>query len=121
VQEACPHRRASLSYGIVEGDALRCPYHGWLFDADGSCLEQPAEKDDTGFRDRVRIVSGKAQEMGGLIWGYLGPDPAPLLPRFDVFVMDGVRDIGWVDLPCNFVQIMENAVDPHHVEYLHGR
>ena len=121
VQEACPHRRASLSYGIVEGDALRCPYHGWLFDADGTCLEQPAEKDDTAFRDRVRIVAGKAQEMGGLVWGYLGPDPAPLLPRFDVFVMDGVRDIGWVDLPCNFVQIMENAVDPHHVEYLHGR
>jgi 5,5'-dehydrodivanillate O-demethylase oxygenase subunit len=55
------------------------------------------------------------------VWGYLGPDPAPLLPRFDVFVMDGVRDIGWVDLPINFVQIMENAVDPHHVEWLHGR
>ena len=47
--------------------------------------------------------------------------PAPELPRFDVFVMDGVRDIGWTDLPCNFVQIMENAVDPHHTEWLHGR
>ena len=33
-------------------------------------------------------------------------------PRFDTYVMDGVRDIGWADLPCNYVQIMENAVDP---------
>src|SRR5258706_180399 len=57
----------------------------------------------------------------GLVWAYLGPDPAPELPRFDVYVMDGVRDIGWTDLPCNFVQIMENAVDPHHTEWLHGR
>ena len=64
---------------------------------------------------------GQAQEMGGLVWAYVGPGPAPELPRFDVFVMDGVRDIGWADLPCNCVQIMENAVDPHHVEWLHGR
>jgi 5,5'-dehydrodivanillate O-demethylase oxygenase subunit len=60
-------------------------------------------------------------ELGGLIWAYIGPEPAPELPRFDVFVMDGVRDIGWAELPCNFVQIMENAVDPHHTEWLHGR
>ena len=59
--------------------------------------------------------------MGGLIWAYVGPAPAPELPRFDTYVMDGFRDIGWADLPCNYVQIMENAVDPHHVEFLHGR
>jgi 5,5'-dehydrodivanillate O-demethylase len=121
VQEACPHRRASLAYGVVEPDGIRCPYHGWLFGLDGACLEQPAERDDTTFKDRVRIRSGQAQELGGLIWAYVGPEPAPELPRFDVFVMDGVRDIGWADLPCNLIQIMENAVDPHHVEWLHGR
>jgi 5,5'-dehydrodivanillate O-demethylase len=125
VPEACPHRRASLAYGVVESNGIRCPYHGWLFGLDGECLEQPAERDETNFRERVRVRAGKAQEMGGLVWAYVGPDteqtPAPELPRFDVFVMDGVRDIGWADLPCNFVQIMENAVDPHHVEFLHGR
>ena len=109
----------------MESNGIRCPYHGWLFGLDGECLEQPAERDETNFRDRVRVKAGKAQEMGGLVWAYVGPDteqsPAPELPRFDVFVMDGVRDIGWADLPCNFVQIMENAVDPHHVEFLHGR
>ena len=119
--EGCPHRRASLAYGVVESDGLRCPYHGWLFGVDGSCLDQPAEREETNFRSRVRAAAGVAQELGGLVWAYIGPSPAPELPRFDVFVMDGVRDIGWTFLPCNFVQIMENAVDPHHTEWLHGR
>jgi 5,5'-dehydrodivanillate O-demethylase len=119
--ETCPHRSASLAYGVVEAEGLRCGYHGWLFGVDGTCLDQPAELDKTTFKDRVRTDAGKAQELGGLVWAYLGPDPAPELPRFDVYVMDGVRDIGWAELPCNWLQIMENAVDPHHVEWLHGR
>ena len=93
--EACPHRRASLTYGVVEADGLRCPYHGWLFGSDGSCLDQPAEREETNFRSRVSVRAGVVQEMGGLVWAYIGPAPAPELPRFDVFVMDGVRDIGW--------------------------
>lgn len=121
VPEQCPHRKASLAYGVVEADGIRCPYHGWLFDRDGACVEQPAERDNTAFQDRVKVEAGVAQELGGLVWAYVGPRPAPELPRFDTYVMDGFRDIGWVDLPCNYVQIMENAVDPHHVEFLHGR
>ncbi|MGH3439712.1 MAG: Rieske 2Fe-2S domain-containing protein, partial [Sciscionella sp.] len=100
VPEACPHRRASLSYGVVEPNGIRCPYHGWVFGLDGQCLEQPAERDETNFRERVKANAGVAQELGGLVWAYVGPQPAPLLPRFDVYVMDGVRDIGWADLPC---------------------
>ncbi len=121
VPEACPHRKASLAYGVVEGEGLRCAYHGWKFDADGRCVDQPAEKDSTSFMDRVSADTGVAAELGGLVWAYVGPKPAPELPRFDTYVMDGYRDIGWADLPCNYVQIMENAVDPHHVEHLHGR
>ena len=119
--EACPHRKASLAYGVVEPDGLRCPYHGWMFDHSGRCIDQPAERDDTNFAERVRVEAGRAQELGGLVWAYVGPPPAPELPRFDVYVMDGVRDIGWCELPCSWLQIMENAVDPHHVEWLHGR
>ena len=119
--EACPHRKASMAYGVVEADGLRCPYHGWVFDTDGVCTEQPAEKDNTNFQDRVRAQAGKVEELGGLVWAYVGPMPAPELPRFDTYVMEGYRDIGWTDLPCNYVQVMENAVDPHHVEFLHGR
>jgi 5,5'-dehydrodivanillate O-demethylase len=110
-----------MAYGVVEGDGLRCPYHGWKFDTGGACTDQPAEKDNTNFQERVRATAGKVEELGGLVWAYVGPDPAPLLPRFDVYVMDGFRDIGWADIPCNYVQVMENAVDPHHVEHLHGR
>jgi 5,5'-dehydrodivanillate O-demethylase len=62
-----------------------------------------------------------AQEMGGLIWAYLGPEPAPLLPRYDLFVRDDVeREIGITRLPCNWLQIMENSLDPVHLEYLHS-
>ena len=62
--EGCPHRRASLAYGVVEADGLRCPYHGWLFGTDGSCLDQPAEREETNFRDRVRAAAGVAAGDG---------------------------------------------------------
>jgi phenylpropionate dioxygenase-like ring-hydroxylating dioxygenase large terminal subunit len=77
--------------------------------------------DKTSFKERVKANAGMAQELGGMVWVYVGPRPAPLLPRYDVYVMDGQRDVGHAMLPCNWLQIMENAVDPHHVEWLHGR
>ncbi|HEY7468246.1 MAG TPA: Rieske 2Fe-2S domain-containing protein [Acidimicrobiia bacterium] len=121
IQERCPHRHASLVYGVVEEEGLRCGYHGWLFDCEGQCLDQPAEPDSSKFRDRIEAFTGKAEAMRGLVWVYIGPEPAPQLPRFDVFVDPGFIDIGHSMLPCNWLQIMENSVDPHHVEWLHGR
>lgn len=121
MQEACPHRRASLAYGVVEPDGLRCGYHGWLFGRDGRCLDQPAEPATSRFADKVTARSGHTRELGGLVFAYIGPDPAPQIPRYEAFVMDGIRDIGHATLPCSWLQIMENAVDPHHVEFLHGR
>jgi 5,5'-dehydrodivanillate O-demethylase len=121
VAQRCPHRGASLAYGIPEEDGLRCPYHGWKFGRNGACLEQPAEPADSTFKDRIQIPAYAVQEMGGLIWAYLGPAPAPLLPRYDLFVRDDVeREIGTTRLPCNWLQIMENSLDPVHLEYLHG-
>jgi 5,5'-dehydrodivanillate O-demethylase oxygenase subunit len=120
VDEKCPHRGVSMLYSIVEDCGVRCPYHGWQFDHLGACLDQPAEHGNSSFKDRVRIGAYPVEEMGGLLWTYVGKTPVPELPRFDVFVMDGVRDAGYATLPCNFLQIMENSVDPHHVEWLHG-
>jgi 5,5'-dehydrodivanillate O-demethylase len=121
VAQRCPHRGASLAYGIPEDDGLRCAYHGWKFDAYGQCLEQPAEPADSTFCQRIRIPAYSVQEMGGLVWAYLGPEPVPLLPRYDLFVREDLnREIGVSRLPCNWLQIMENSVDPVHLEHLHA-
>lgn len=118
--ERCPHRGASMAYGIPEDGGLRCPYHGWKFDGQGTCLEMPAEPPESTFKHRVRIPAYPVQEMGGLVWAYLGPDPAPLLPRWDIFVHpDWDREIGLTFQPCNWVQMMENSMDPVHLEWLH--
>jgi 5,5'-dehydrodivanillate O-demethylase oxygenase subunit len=118
----CPHRGATLDLALVESGGVRCPYHGWKFNETGQCTEQPAEPAGSRFKDKVRTTAYPALEVGGLVWVYLGPQPAPLLPRYDLFVWDNcLRDVGVVTLPCNFLHIMENSVDPHHVEFLHGR
>jgi 5,5'-dehydrodivanillate O-demethylase len=121
VAESCPHRGASLAYGICEPDGIRCAYHGWKFAPSGRCLEAPPEPPHTPLLRRVRARAYPAQELGGLVFAYLGPEPIPQLPRWDVLAWpDALRDIGQAVLPCNWLQIMENSVDPHHTEWLHG-
>lgn len=122
VGEHCPHRLASLAYGRVEEEGIRCPYHGWKFDRRGSCLEQPAEPPGSTFKDRIKHIAYPVQYLGGLIYAYLGPAPAPLLPRWDVLVWEhGKR---WIVkesiIECNWLQPMENSVDPSHLFWLHG-
>jgi 5,5'-dehydrodivanillate O-demethylase len=123
LEAACPHRRASLAYGEVDGETILCPYHGWVFNTAGHCLSMPAEsKQRQGLLRRCAARAYQVQELGGLIFAYIGPNPAPLLPRWDLLVWEGcLRDIGQARLPCNWLQIMENSVDPTHVEWLHGR
>ena len=121
VAERCPHRRTSLSLGIPEPEGLRCCYHGWLFNAKGECVEQPLEPPTSRFKDKIRITAYPVEEMGGLIWAYLGPAPAPLLPRWDLFVRpEGFRQIVAHRLPCNWLQVMENRGDLGHAVYSHG-
>jgi 5,5'-dehydrodivanillate O-demethylase len=121
IGEFCPHRRASLAYGIPEADGIRCPYHGWKFDGAGQCIDQPNEPDGSTFKDRIKNAGYPVSEMGGLLWGYLGPLPAPLVPRLDGFVADrAIRHVGEAIVPCNWLQIMENSLDPVHTEWLHG-
>ena len=60
------------------------------------------------------------QTLAGLVFAYMGPQPAPLLPRWDVYAADQVvRDIGYTVLPCNWLQCQENSLDPVHLEWLH--
>ena len=121
IAEACPHRAASLAYGIPTQDGIRCAYHGWCFDKAGTCVEQPNESESHALRGAKVTAAYPVQEMGGLLFAYLGPQPAPLLPRFDGYVAErAIRHLGKRVIPCNWLQIMENSVDPVHTEWLHG-
>jgi len=122
VGEHCPHRLASLAFGRVDEEGIRCRYHGWKFDAEGRCLEQPAEPAERAFKAKIKHLAYPVDKLGGLLFAYLGPQPAPLLPRWDVLAWEeGKR---WIEvhevLRCNWLQPMENSVDPSHLYWLHG-
>ena len=120
IEASCAHRRVHMLYGIPEERGLRCPYHGWLYDESGQCLEMPAEAPESTFPTRVRLKAYPVEELGGLVFAYLGPAPVPLVPRWGPFTAKGVaRSIGWAVVPCNWLQIMENSLDPVHGEYNH--
>ncbi len=115
---ACPHRGAQLSAGRIEGDALRCFYHGWKFAPDGTCLEQPAE--DSRFRDKVSIRAYPVREYLGLVFAFLGAGAPPdfsLYPQFERFA--GLVEVDSYFRPCNYFQNLENALDMSHVAFVH--
>ena len=121
MQLRCAHRSLALDYGRVEGDSLRCAYHGWLYDKTGQCLEQPAEPEGSGFKDKIKLKTYRVQELSGLVWAYMGPEPAPLLPFFDVLMMeDGVKDVQVQTIHANWFNHVENIVDISHLAWLHG-
>src|SRR5581483_2988016 len=122
VAEQCRHRLASLYYGRVEDDGIRCPYHGWKYDLQGNCLETPPEPPDWAYKNEIRQPAYPVKTLGGLFFAYLGPAPAPELPRWDCLAReDGKRTVTIESvLDCNWLQPMENSVDPSHVYWLHG-
>jgi len=117
----CAHRGASLLYGRVEERGIACAYHGWLYDTGGNCLECPAEPAGSMFHLTVKHRAYPVQKVIGLYWAYLGPDPAPVIPHFDIwFRKDGRRRVVvHPRVDCNWFQTMENAVDPAHLPILH--
>jgi phthalate 4,5-dioxygenase oxygenase subunit len=121
MHERCPHRRASLFYARNEDCGLRCVYHGWKFDFDGNCIDQPSEPAETNFKHKVKQVTYAARDHGGFIWVYMGPkDQMPELPKLE-----------WASLPeshrwqakwlyeANFVQGIEGELDSCHTGFLH--
>jgi 5,5'-dehydrodivanillate O-demethylase len=121
--EHCSHRATSLYYGNVEADGLRCAYHGWKYAANGRCLEQPFESEESNTRDEVRHTSYPVEELTGLLFAYMGPaEKKPLLPRWDVLVReDGTKEIEIHPvLNCNWLQAQENTPDLVHGYFLHA-
>ncbi|WP_296558163.1 Rieske 2Fe-2S domain-containing protein [Pigmentiphaga sp.] len=120
VTNRCAHRRTHLHTGWVEGDQLRCMYHGWKFDGSGQCVERPAERPGT--HAQIRIAAHPVHEYCGLIFAYVGPgEPPPFdLPRKPRFEQAGVllfqRQEIW---PCHWLQHAENSLDAVHVSFAH--
>jgi len=116
----CPHRATDLSYGRVENGGLRCLYHGWLFDINGKCIDQPAEPEDKKFCHKVRHTAYPVKEYGGVIWTYMGEGEAPLIPAFQFLDCPPEKRIAFrVIQECNWLQGLESSTDPGHTSYLH--
>lgn len=116
----CPHRATDLSYGRVENGGLRCLYHGWLFDINGKCIDQPAEPEDREFCHKVRHTAYPVQEKGGAIWTYMGEGQPPIIPDFQFLSAPEPNRLAFrVIQQCNWLQGLESSTDPAHTTYLH--
>ena len=118
----CPHRGTSLEFGLVSQKGIRCCYHGWLFDVDGTILETPGEPAGSTFKDRLCHGAYPVQEYNDTVFAYMGPpEEMPEFPKLDSFEREGYRLIPGkrYHYPCNWLQIVENAMDPVHTSFLH--
>ena len=131
----CMHRGTSLYYGRVEADGLRCCYHGWLFDVEGHCLDQPCEPDHGRHRDTARQPWYPVEERYGLVFAYLGPPlKRPVLPVYDNLEVLAPHETLWRTyggfgatgddslsvVPYSWLHMNDNVMDPFHVQVLHS-
>lgn len=130
----CMHRGTSLLYGRVEEDGIRCCYHGWKFDNQGHCLDQPCEPAAERNKARIRQPWYPVVEHFGAIWAYMGPpDKQPLFPIFSCFenlqhdeIVEAVYfsaegEIQPFPMDHNWFQTYDNCADHFHVPILHAR
>ena len=120
IQRQCPHRGADMCFGRLEDNGLRCPFHGWHFNRDGQCVEQPAEPDGSKMHEQIRARSYPVVERAGIVWAYMGPGEAPDFPAFDCFAAPDTHVFAFKGLwECNWLQAMEVGIDPAHASFLH--
>ncbi len=122
LEEACPHRRASLFYGRNEECGLRCLYHGWKFDVEGNTLEMSSEPAGTGLAEKVKHKAYPVLEWGGFVWTYMGPaDSKPeFLPPYFAPTPTTRVSVVKVHVGCNWAQGLEGAIDSAHSSSLHS-
>jgi phthalate 4,5-dioxygenase len=121
LDEFCPHRTASLFFGRNEACGLRCVYHGWKFDIEGNCVDQPSEPAESNFKHKIKQTAYPCLERGGIVWTYMGPREH--MPEFP--------DLEWTKVPaehrfltrhiqeCNWLQAFEGGFDTSHLSFLH--
>jgi phthalate 4,5-dioxygenase oxygenase subunit len=122
LEEACPHRRASLFWGRNEECGLRCVYHGWKFDVNGMCVDIPNEPQEYRFESKVRTTAYPTREYGGLVWVYMGPPEfQPELPKLEwARVPESHRYISKRLQETNYLQAIEGGIDSSHSNFLHA-
>jgi nitrite reductase/ring-hydroxylating ferredoxin subunit len=119
----CAHRGTSLEFGILLERGIRCCYHGWVYDVDGRCLDTPGEPAGSRLHERVCQGAYPTHEFTGLVFAYLGPpDRRPTFPRYDSYEVPGhtLMPAARFTLPCNWLQVKDNSMDPVHTAFLHA-
>ena len=124
MQNACPHRGASMFFGRNEENGLRCVYHGWKFDAEGTCVDMPNEPAESNFKHKIKATAYPTWEKSGMIWAYMGPRTTP--PPIPALEFNTAPD-DWCYEPTamlecnNFIQGIEGDTDTSHIDYVHAR
>ena len=125
VHRQCPHRRASMEFGMCEKGGIRCCYHGWLFDVDGSIVEIPGQPDGIAelIKSKTSLGAYPVKEYKGLIFAYLGPiEDMPEFPIYDTLEIPGQTFVPYrADYQCNWLQVLDAILDPIHTTFLHSR
>jgi phthalate 4,5-dioxygenase oxygenase subunit len=121
IQNACPHRGASLFFGRNEEEGLRCVYHGWKFDVTGACVDMPSEPAESNFKNKVRAKAYPTHERNGVIWAYMGTrEVPPPLPDMEANLLNtDPEKIRVMHRPCNWMQGIEGEMDTVHAAFLH--
>jgi nitrite reductase/ring-hydroxylating ferredoxin subunit len=123
VHKHCVHRGVSLEFGIVGQRGITCCYHGWKYDVDGTILETPAEPANSKIKERFSLGAYPVIEEHGMIFTYMGPpELKPEFPRYDCYNYPSPNKLVplKMEVPCNWLQVHENACDPAHTTYLHA-
>lgn len=121
LNEYCSHRKVSLFYGRNEACGLRCAYHGWKYDVDGSVLETPAETADSALWQRVKHTAYPCREVAGVVFTYMGPkEKMPPFPTYEWLTASPSQiTVSKFFVECNYLQCLEGDCDPAHVPFLH--
>jgi phenylpropionate dioxygenase-like ring-hydroxylating dioxygenase large terminal subunit len=124
MSDLCIHRGGALSDGTVEGDCIRCPYHGWVYEAGGACVEIPANAPGTPIPKRARVDAYPAEDRYGWIWVFLGDLPEAERPGIPVLPHIGdsayYKLTGEFKWDAHYARVMENAIDFAHAPFVHG-
>lgn len=123
LRDLCVHRGAPLSMGTVEGSCIRCPYHGWVFDTQGRCVEIPANPAQLRIPKRAAVDHYPVEERYGLVWVFMGDLPEkerPPIPTIPCYGEAGWRSLyGEFTWQANYERVLENGMDIAHTPFIH--